>query len=259
MKTFGVNSEPSCFDTGQGTTFRCGDVVLKPTDNIEEAEWIAELFDSLEDQKTFRFPRPVKSLEGEWIVDGWIAWSYVRGNVTLSNNLKEQFEICDDFHRMLRDVPKPDFIDKRDDPWSIADRVAWQEVLPKYDQAFMDYIDQILPLLKPIEVSNQLIHGDFLGNVLFEPGSLPTVIDFSFYWRPVGFAKAVMIVDALAYGNADKTVFKFLENNKDSRQLILRALLRRIVEQVEHVKQSRTEKTKALSEIKQLQKVLDLL
>ena len=260
IKAFEVQSEPACFDSGQGVTYRCGDKVLKPTDNNEAAEWIAELFYSLDDQKTFRFPRPLKSVDNKWVVNGWVAWSYIQGEVTSKDKYQEQFKICDDFHKALEFVTKPDFIDKRNDPWSIADRVAWQEIVADYDERFMEPINEIQQLLHPIEVSNQIIHGDMLGNILFSEGLLPAVIDFSFYWRPVGFAKAVMIADAIVQGNADNSIFGFLrDNDKNYKQLILRAIFRRIVEQLEHVKQFGTDIDKALNEVGQYQKIIKMV
>ena len=50
------------------------------------------------------------------------------------------------------------------------------------------------------------MHGDLTGNVLFARGLPPAVIDFSPYWRPVGFASAVVVGDALLWEGADESL-----------------------------------------------------
>ena len=84
--------------------------------------------------------------------------------------------------------------------------------------------------LLPIALPSQVIHGDFTGNVLFEPGLAPAVIDFSPYWRPAGFALAVVIVDALTWGGAGMDILDLVRDELEIEQLLLRAELRRLVE-----------------------------
>jgi hypothetical protein len=55
----------------------------------------------------------------------------------------------------------------------------------------------------PPSETSQLVHGDLgSGNVLFAPGLAPAVIDFSPYWRPPGFAEAVVAGDAVVWHEA---------------------------------------------------------
>lgn len=260
LKAFGVTTEPGCFNNGHEDTFHCGDRVLKQVESDEEAGWIAELLISLKSQKTFSYPRPLRSVDDKWTVDKWTAWEYIPGKVLPGGRYDEQFLVCDDFHKALKDVPKPDFIDKKDNSWSIADRVAWQEIEAKYDKKFMRAIDEIQKRLRPIEVKNQLIHGDLLGNILFSKELPPAVIDYALYWRPAGFAKAIMIVDAIAWEGADVSIISFLQDREENyEELFLRAILRRIVEQPEHVTQYGKDIGAALKSVKQYQRIINII
>lgn len=76
---FGSDVNPVFLAGGQKTTYRAGDVVLKPAGRTEEASWIANLFEKLPEDSGVRFARPVKSIEGTWIHDGYVAWTFLQG------------------------------------------------------------------------------------------------------------------------------------------------------------------------------------
>ena len=81
-----------------------------------------------------------------------------------------------------------------------------------------------------MRLESQVIHGDLTANVLFEAGLPPAVIDFSPYWRPAGFALAVIVADALVWGGADREVLALVADEPEFAQLLLRALMRRLLE-----------------------------
>ncbi len=70
------------------------------------------------------------------------------------------------FHAALRQVPRPNFLDRRAHPWAVGDRVAW-------DEQDVDVIDDLsvpfsalLELRRPVtQDAAQLVHGDLTGNV----------------------------------------------------------------------------------------------
>lgn len=76
---------------------------------------------------------------------------------------------------------------------------------------------------------SQLVHGDLTGNVLFAEGLLPAVIDFSPYWRPIGYAAGIVVADALVWEGADETLLAAVEHVDDFPQYLLRALVYRAV------------------------------
>jgi hypothetical protein len=56
---------------GQGSTYLCGDVVLKPVLDEREATWLAGVLASLPTTDDLRVIRPVRAASGDWVVDGW--------------------------------------------------------------------------------------------------------------------------------------------------------------------------------------------
>lgn len=75
----------------------------------------------------------------------------------------------------------------------------------------------------------QLVHGDLGGNVLFDDRLPPAVIDFSPYWRPPGWASAVVVADALVYKGASLgDIQSFVDPQLLVRALIFRAVTDRL-------------------------------
>ncbi len=70
-------------------------------------------------------------------------------------------------------------------------------------------------------------------------GQPPAVIDFSPYWRPAGFAVAVVVEDALSWTDADEGVVELGLHIPEFHQLLIRATLRRILELDEHNRRGR--------------------
>jgi len=83
--------------------------------------------------------------------------------------------------------------------------------------------------MRPVRLPSQLVHGDIAGNVLFAAGQSPAVIDFSPYWRPPGYALAVAAVDLLAWSGAPPGILDELAGEPEIDQLLLRALVFRVV------------------------------
>lgn len=139
------------------------------------------------------------------------------------------------FHRALANIPQPDFFNTQNDVWAIADKIAWGKLpLPNFELT-NEPLQKIFGLLQKNTLSNQLIHGDWgLGNILFSDHYPPAVIDFSPYFRPADFAPAIMIIDALAYEDADKSIIDLYKSIPNYQQLFLRALARRICEYIGH-------------------------
>ncbi len=76
---------------------------------------------------------------------------------------------------------------------------------------------------------DQLVHGDLSGNVLFADGLPPAVIDFSPYWRPKGFASAIVAVDAVVWHEADLELLSTVANSRDGAEFLIRALIFRLL------------------------------
>jgi uncharacterized protein (TIGR02569 family) len=111
----------------------------------------------------------------------------------------------------------------------VADRVAWGEASVVVAPELQGLVDDLVAARAPVELPSQLVHGDLAGNVLFADGQAPAVIDFSPYWRPAGYALAVAAVDVLVWPAAPPSILDALDSEERRDQLLLRALLHRLV------------------------------
>ncbi len=227
LTAFGCSGEPARLTGGQGTAYRSGEIILKPIDNPVEAAWTAELFDTLSGPG-FRVPTPLRDPDGQWVVQGWVAWRRFPGE-HVSGRWDERLEACGAFHRALAGYSRPGFLSLRADPWEISDRMTWGEQPIECLPLTQTYVDRVLPLLgeSPSALDGQLVHGDICGNFLFADTGPPCVIDFAPYWRPAEFASAVLVVDAVTWQGADPS---WVDSSGVSRELLARAALRRILE-----------------------------
>jgi hypothetical protein len=91
-----------------------------------------------------------------------------------------------------------------------------------------------------MQVSSQLIHGDFTANVLLAADQPQCVIDFSPYWRPAEFALGVVVGDALTWGGADESILDLCSEVPDFPQWLARGVLRRTWELDQHARSGRT-------------------
>jgi uncharacterized protein (TIGR02569 family) len=216
LEAFGAEGEPELLPGGRGTSWRVGPLVLKPLDRAaREIAWEADLLASLE-EGGFRVAR----LRPE-IVDGWTAAQYVEGRHEPGRWL-DIIAVGERLHAALAHVPRPDeIIDTRLNPWEVGDNVAWGE--RPYEG-----IDDLLAALEPVEAPSQLVHCDLTGNVLFHDRLPPAIIDFAPYWRPVEYASAVVVADALVWEDAPPELA-----NAVHPQFLLRALIYRGVTSIE--------------------------
>ena len=227
LQAFGTNDEPVGISGGQGQNYRSGNVILKPAQDDEETNWVAEFYLSVEGEG-FQLPRPIRSTEGHFVYQGWQAWECVAGEHQ-KERWAETIEICVRFHQAMADYPQPDFLERREqNPWVIADKVTWGEMEISHHPSIAPGIEKLTTCLEKVNEKSQLIHGDFGGNVLFSKP--PTIIDFSPYWRPVEFAIGVIIADAIVWEGADLSLIEMGSRFDNFDQHLIRAELRRIIE-----------------------------
>ena len=219
LAAFGV--PPSTPLVPMGRCVRAGSVVLKPVDHEAEAAWVASISTWLGGDG-FVVPRPVPAVRG-WTHDGWAAWRFVDGSH--EPRWDDVLRCGEALHRALADLTRPSFLDHRDDPWSVADRMAFGErPLEVRTPALAPLVGPLHERLEPIDLPSQVVHGDLSGNVLFGAGP-PAVVDLTLYWRPAAFAAAVVVVDAVVWGGGDPSLLRRVDH-----QLLLRAELRRLLE-----------------------------
>ena len=242
LEAFHAAEAPARLAGGQGGTFRSGDLILKAVALEPEAQLTAELFEAVEGPG-FRVPRPVRSVDGQFVVEGWCAWEWVDAQPAGRNGGRwdETFAACRAFHAALASfdgAPWRDVFRQRTDPWSEADRLAFGEAGAEPLPEFASLLARMIAGLRPVEARDQLIHGDFTANVLFADDEPPWVIDFSPYWRPAEFAMGVVLADAVSWAGAGRAVL-LLAGIPDAEQWALRGLLRRVWEAERHTRRGR--------------------
>jgi uncharacterized protein (TIGR02569 family) len=117
---------------------------------------------------------------------------------------------------------------RRNDRWARADQAAWGET-PLAPYVGAPHVARLARLLRPVVAPPQVIHGDLTGNVLFADPLPPAVIDLAVYWRPAGYAAAIVAADALAWEGARAEDLADAISGREFGQLLVRALMFRII------------------------------
>jgi uncharacterized protein (TIGR02569 family) len=227
LVAFGVTDVPVVLPGGKGGTWRAGRLVLKPVEFLAETLWRAEVLTALPESTGFRVARPVRALDGAWVADNWEAYELVAGEP----DVRRQDDVLRAgiaFHTAIADLPRPAFLDLRDDPWDWGDRVAWEEVPVRACPVAMDLLAPLVRSRRPVDLTSQVVHGDLPGNVLFAPGLPPAIIDWPVYWRPVSWALAVAVADALCWYGASPELAVRWAHLPAWGQMLVRALIYRI-------------------------------
>ncbi|MFJ7192544.1 aminoglycoside phosphotransferase [Streptomyces bacillaris] len=230
LDAFGLRGVPEPLTGGQGRSVRVGGAVLKPAEGVEgESEWAASVLERLPRGAGFRVPRPLRSADGDAVVDGWTAAEFLDGRTGPQRQWSGVLAAGRALHAALREEPRPEFLDRRTHPWAVADRVAWGEREAGVVEELAEPFALLLSRWRPVEAVAQLVHGDLAGNVLFAPGREPAVIDFTPYWRPPLYAEAVVIVDGLLWYDLPPDLLAVGADDPRWRQMLIRALIFRLV------------------------------
>jgi uncharacterized protein (TIGR02569 family) len=179
-----------------------GDLVIKPGGGPVD-EWLAEALSDVE-ADGFRLATPVRTFNGTWSADGWVATRWLPGSEpdhTEQSTWLDILEAGRAFHAAIAHLDRPRCLDAREDRWAAADRAAWGEYTVQFIAEFTDVSQRLRGALQPMGPS-QVVHADLTGNVLFSAGLPPAVIDISPLWRPPEYAEAVVVADALCWHGA---------------------------------------------------------
>jgi hypothetical protein len=82
---------------------------------------------------------------------------------------------------------------------------------------------------RPVTLRAQLVHCDRVGNVLFEAGRPPAIIDLSLYWCPPEYSAVLVVADAMTWEGAPERVIGLIDRLAEWRQLFLRPVTFRVV------------------------------
>jgi uncharacterized protein (TIGR02569 family) len=225
LDAFGVTGPPVALAGGRASSWRAGNVVLKALDTDEdELAWRADTFARIACDG-FRVAAPLRAAGGALVVDGWTATRLLSGRHE-PRRWEDIIAAGERFHAALAGVARPGFIERRTNAWAVADRVAWGEEPADIDA---EPLPRLMAALRPVHAPPQLVHGDLTGNVLFDERLPPAILDVSPYWRPPGYASAIVVGDALAWEGADATLLDAVAHIEDFPQYLLRAVIFRLV------------------------------
>lgn len=224
--------------------WRLGDVVLSPAVDAGRAAWSARVRETLVVEGV-RLARPVRSSDGRYVVSGWRADSYVEGEPESRHD--EVVSLSGRLHAATAQLERPRFLghppavpSRGGDLFLAADRAAWEPAPVQSLRGYvpenptigarrsLDLIAQLGTLRRQVSSPNQLVHGDLFGTVLFSGNLAPAITDIAPYWRPAGWAAAVVVVDSLAWGGADDGLISRWEDIPEWPQMLLRALMFRL-------------------------------
>ena len=226
LAAFGSSGDPVAVAGGGGQAWIAGGLVFKRAPSGDEWRWLGEHLPSVREEG-FRLAKPIPALDRRWVVDGWGAVAWLPGAPPTTPRWGDVLALSDRVHLAMRPLPRPSFVDRRTHPWSVGDRVAWDDVASPVHH---DVLDRLLSLRRPVDLAPQLIHGDLTGNVLFADGRPPAVIDPTMYWRPAGYASAIVVSDAIRWHGADASPLLAAVALLDAfAQLYVRACIFRLV------------------------------
>ncbi len=218
-----------------GPAWRCDALVLRPVADTVLAAWSAGAVEDLAAAGVdgLRLARPVRASDGRRVVAGWAACHDVPGRVEARHD--DVIAASLRLHRATARLERPRLVDDRDDVLARADRAAFGEKSTPLDPEtggtlFTELARRRLKLDRPA----QLVHGDLFGTVLFDRDAPPAVLDLVPFWRPVEWAAAVVVVDALAWGGADPGILTRWAHLAQWPQMLLHALLFRLAVHAQH-------------------------
>ncbi|MGB3697189.1 MAG: TIGR02569 family protein [Gordonia sp. (in: high G+C Gram-positive bacteria)] len=249
LTTFGLTAHPPIAMDSAG--WRVGEVVLTLVPDHARAAWSASARENLY-VEGMRIARPIRASDGRYVVSGWRADTYVAGSP--EPRYDEIVALADRLHRATAKLERPRFILQPPAPpftdvdvFVAADRAAWEATPlrtargagmadPEGESSERSAAElKILGgLRKPVDLPQQVVHGDLFGTVLFAGAAAPAITDIVPYWRPASWAAAVVVVDALAWGGAGEDLIERWSDHPEWPQMLLRAVMFRLAVHAMH-------------------------
>lgn len=226
LEAFGVTAPPVRAEGGMGHTWIAGDVVLKRVGLEAEHDWVCDVYERWSCADVL-VTTPLRAA-GRWSFQGWGAQLRLPGRTARAGDDSDWFrEVSETFHRALSPLRRPAFLDTRDDPWTYGEQVAWEGAAPEGGERTLALLRRAIARLAPVDVRDQVVHGDLGGNVLRD-GDRAAVIDWPPYWRPAAWALAVVATDAVCWEGADPSLLDRWSVGEQWPQLLLRAAIYRL-------------------------------
>ena len=229
---FGVDQDAAVLPGTERRTYRSGNVVLRHGAHGSGLLWSLEVLRSLSPEG-FRMERPLRARDGEWIVAGWTAWTFLEGRSATPADAADVAAAVFALHEALASVP---YARRLTDEAGFADRVAWGDgPLPASLPEQVDRpLRMLIQLRRPVTgLRNQVIHGDLnQHNILIVPGQTPGFIDFSPYWRPPEYAAAIAAYWLGPY-HGNTAVLRHFSRVRELEQMLVRVAMRQLLRLVQ--------------------------
>lgn len=228
LAEFGIVGRPAPLPGGTtGRCYRAGGLVLEPDQDEEVVAWFDRLVDEATPASGFRLPRPVRPRSGGWTVSGWAAMTFVEGSHQ-PGRWAEILHAGRELHRAIEGLPRPGFLDRRTDPWAVADRATWGEIEIAVPDELRREVAALSELLVPVVARSQVVHDDLCGNALFHDELPPAFIDFSPGFRPPEYAEGILVSDAVLWESAPMRLAEGWVTSQRRHQMLIRACLFRL-------------------------------
>ncbi|HZZ52458.1 MAG TPA: TIGR02569 family protein [Pseudonocardia sp.] len=212
--------------------WRCGEILIRPVRDTALASWSAGVLDTLA-ADGLRIARPLRGSDGRWVVAGFSACQYITGSA--EPRFHDMVAASLRLHAATASVRRPRLLDDRDDLVARADAAAWGErVIRLAPGAGGDLFNRLAERRQQLRSSSQVVHGDLFGTLLFDGERPPGLLELVPFWRPVEWAAAVIVVDALAWGGAPEDLVDQWAHLDAWPQSLLRALLFRLALHAQH-------------------------
>jgi uncharacterized protein (TIGR02569 family) len=238
LDLFAVPDDPRPLTSGHGHSVVAGDLVLSPGRDAATCSWLnpalARLAVELDTTtpRSLRIAMPIPSRDGRWVVDGWAASRY-EPDTHPCHELEVLVATGRLLHaRLASAVPSPpDGLRERSDRSARAERAAFDG-----SHATGIPLEHVGALVGDLSAQlddtdlgpDQLVHADLAGNVLVDGSGVPVVIDVAPSWRPVLWAEALCVLDAVLWHGADATVLVGWSQGS-RRQAMVRAAMYRLL------------------------------
>lgn len=242
LDLFAVPGEARSLPGGHGRSVLAGDLVLSPGRDA----WISGLISpplarlavemdtrAGRRRRDLRLAVPVPARDGSWTVEGWGASRYEPGSHACHDLpvIRAAGAVLHAELALAMRAWPPAAAEPRD-RWSRAERIAFSPGGADLDEYGSEAAELASKLLAERTADplgpEQLVHGDLAGNVLLDEAGAPIVIDLAPYWRPVMWADAVCVLDAVLWHAADPAVLDDWGTGPH-RQAMLRAGIYRLL------------------------------
>ncbi|HLD74642.1 MAG TPA: hypothetical protein VJB34_07065 [Bdellovibrionota bacterium] len=226
---FHLQGDSVLLEGGSGHAYRFKDIVIKKILDSEEYNWSAELLSKTPTSSEILIAKPIKSISGNWVVEKWAATTYIKSK-HIKNNWQDRLTASRKFHELLKNFAWNIKLRPERHRFSHADSIVWGNGPLKnmFHENMRQYINRVFSFFKPLKCNNQIIHSDLCGNTLFTENKIPVIIDFSPAFRPVHYAEAIIICDAIAWEDAPLELMDILDA-QDRDQYMLRAINFRLI------------------------------